>query len=154
MQESKYWLKHWKQWKATLLLLKRTRVEIENDVKAISYNNELPGGNHRSTFDKYAKLMDDLQVYDDHIKIYETLVNHLENCINSLLNKEQRQVVIIYANNPDKGQSAKRELIASHNGFSTASYYRILNESLDLLDTVINIRDSDLIVKQLKKLIL
>lgn len=140
MQESKFYASHWKKWKHTLYLLESTKEDLQSDVKATSYSDELPGGSHKSVFEKYNKLLEQLEVYDQHIKMYRTVINHFEKCLNEKLTKEQRQVVIIYANNPGKGQSNKRELIANQNGYSTASYYRTLEESFKLLDEVLDIK--------------
>ena len=56
MQESKYQVANWKKWKATRNLLASTKTELMNDVKAISYTNELPGGSHKSVAEKAMKL--------------------------------------------------------------------------------------------------
>ena len=42
MKESKYQVLNWKRWKATAILLKETKKELENTTQAISYSNELP----------------------------------------------------------------------------------------------------------------
>lgn len=147
MQESKYQVKHWKKWKATSFLLKQTKKELANNIKAISYDNSLPGGNHKTIFDKYNKLIEQLAEYDKHIEMYDTVVNFLENAIAELLNDEQREVIIIYANFPNKGDSDKRENKALEKGYSRAYYYRVLNEAFDILDSVLIISNrKDIVV--------
>ena len=39
MKESKYQVLNWKRWKATAILLKETKKELENTTQAISYSN-------------------------------------------------------------------------------------------------------------------
>ena len=109
MQESKYQIKNWKKWKATKYLLIQTKNELMNDIKAITYTDELPGGSHKSIADKYNKLIEDVKVYDDYIKAYDVLINRLENAVAELLNEEERELVIIYSNHPFKGDSKSRE---------------------------------------------
>lgn len=143
MQESKYQVTHWKEWKATSLLLKQTKKELANNVKAISYDNSLPGGSHKTIFEKYNRLIEELEKYDKHIMMYDVMINRLENSIATLLNEKQREVIIIYANYPHKGDSDKREAKALEKGYSRTYYYKILNESFDILDTVLSIKDID-----------
>ena len=52
MKESKYQVLNWKRWKATAILLKETKKELENTTQAISYSNELPGGSHKTIYEK------------------------------------------------------------------------------------------------------
>lgn len=137
MQESKFQVMNWKKWKATSLLLKNTKEELQNNIKAISYDNSLPGGPHKTIFEKYNKLIEKLEVYDQHIKMYDTMINQLENCITTLLNEDQRKVIIIYANYPGKGQSDEREKAALEKGYSRSVFYQIANESFQLLDSVL-----------------
>lgn len=144
MQESKFQVMNWKKWKATSLLLKNTKEELQNNIKAISYDNSLPGGPHKTIFEKYNKLIDMLEKYDQHIEMYDTMVNNLENSITSLLNEDQRKVIIIYANYPNKGQSDEREKEALEKGYSRANFYRIANESFEILDSVLKL-NSDVI---------
>lgn len=144
MQESKFQVMNWKKWKATSLLLKNTKEELQNNIKAISYDNSLPRGPHKTIFEKYNKLIDMLEKYDAHIKMYDTMINQLENCITTLLNEDQRKVIIIYANYPNKGQSDEREKEALEKGYSRANFYRIANESFEILDSVLKL-NSDVI---------
>ena len=141
MQESKYQIKNWKKWKATKYLLVQTKNELMNNIKAITYTNELPGGSHKSIADKYNKLIEDVKVYDDYIKAYGFLIDRLENAIATMLNKDQREAVIIYSNNPWKG------------GFSKSSFYDLLNESYNILDSVLDIgcKENTVIIESLEK---
>ena len=100
MKESKYQVLNWKRWKATGILLKETKKELENTTQAISYSNELPGGSHKTIYEKYNKLIENLDKYDEHIKMYDTVVDFLEESITKLLNEKQREVIIIYSNYP------------------------------------------------------
>lgn len=140
MQESKYQVTHWKKWKATSLLLKQTKKELANNVKAISYDNSLPGGSHKTIFEKYNRLTEELEKYDKHIMMYDAMINRLENSIASLLDEKQREVIVIYANFPSKGDSDKRENEALKKGYSIANFYRIARESFEILDTVLSIK--------------
>lgn len=139
MQESKFQVTHWKKWKAISLLLKQTKKELANNAKAISYDNSIPGGSHKTIFEKYNRLIEELEKYDKHIEMYDTVINRLENSIASLLNEKQREVIIIYANFPNKGDSDKRENKALEKGYSVANFYRIASESFEILDTVLSI---------------
>lgn len=135
MQESKYQVSNWKKWKATRNLLASTKNELMNDIKAISYSNELPGGNHRSVIEKYNKLIEDLKIYDDYIRAYDIVINRLEDAITNLLNEEQRIIVLIYANCRD---SKKREEESLKKGISRTDFYRKLSEIFNILDEVLD----------------
>lgn len=134
MQESKYQVANWKKWKATRNLLASTKNELMNDVKAISYTNELPGGSHKSVAEKYNKLIDDLKIYDEYIRAYDVLIFRLENAITNLLNEEQRKILLIYANHPAKGDYRKREDEALLIGLSRSNYYSKLSDIFNILD--------------------
>lgn len=140
MQESKYQVLNWKFWKAMKLTLEQTKRELLDDRKAISYSLEMPGTGHNSVIQRYNKLLDDIKVYDDHIHYYDVVIRRLESCIASLLSQEQRKVIIIYANHPNKGDGIKREQEALENGFSRSKFYEIANESFNILDEVLDIR--------------
>ncbi len=144
MRKSKYYIKNWKRWKASLYSLKETKRDLENNIKAISYDSEMPGGNHKSIFEEYDFVLDELEKYDKHINFYETVINKLERNINVLLTNEQKQVVIIYANHPYYGDYAKREKDAIDNGFSKTAFYDNLNKAFDILDTVLELKDETL----------
>lgn len=147
MQESKFQVTHWKKWKAISLLLKQTKDELSNNIKGISYDDSLPGGSHKTIFEKYNRLIENLEIYDDHIKVYDFMIKRLENAINELLNEKQREAIIIYANFPNKGDSDKRENKALEKGYSRTYYYKILNESFDILDAALStIKDNNEIV--------
>lgn len=139
MQESKYEVINWKKWKMTKELLVRTKNELYRDIKAISYDDSLPGSSNKTVVEKYNKLIEDIEKYDDHIKAYDVMINRLEDAIASLLNEEQREVIIIFANNPKNGDGAKRESEALKKGYSRAKFYDIAKESFDILDSVLNI---------------
>lgn len=150
MQESKYQIKNWKKWKATKYLLVQTKNELMNNIKAITYTNELPGGSHKSIADKYNKLIEDVKVYDDYIKAYDVLINRLENAVAELLNEEERELVIIYSNHPFKGDSKFREEEALKAGYSRTNYYNKISEVFNILDTVL---DTDKGIEYLKSFI-
>lgn len=140
MQESKIQILSWKNWKATKALLEQTKSELMDDRKAIHYSLELPGTGHNDIIKRYNRLLDDVKVYDDHIRFYDVMIRRLESCIASLLNQEQRKVIIIYANNPNKGDGIRREQEALENGFSRTKFYELANEAFNILDSVLNIQ--------------
>ncbi len=144
MKESKYQVLNWKKWKAIAILLKETKRDLENTTQAISYSNELPGSSHKTIFEKYNKLIENIEEYDKHIKMYDTVVNHLENSIRKLLNEKQREVITIYANYPNKGDSNKRTKEAAKKGYSQATFYRIADEAFDILDEVLTLNSKDI----------
>lgn len=139
MQEAKYQIKNWKKWKATKYLLIQTKNELMNNIKAITYTNELPGGSHKSIADKYNKLIEDVKIYDDYINAYGFFINRLENAIATMLNENQRKAVIIYSNNPYKGGYEKRIEEALKTGFSKSYFYDLLTESYEILGSVLDI---------------
>lgn len=153
MQESKYQIKNWKKWKATKYLLIQTKNELMNDIKAIAYTDELPGGSHKSIADKYNKLIEDVKVYDDYIKAYGFFIDRLENAIATMLNKDQREAVIIYSNSPCKGDCEKRISEALKAGFSKSSFYDLLTESYNILDSVLDIgcKENTAVIESLEK---
>lgn len=138
MQESKFQVINWKRWKATKKLLEETRDELRDDRKAISYSIEMPGTGHKSIVQRYNKLIEDIDVYDELICAYNLFIERLEKCIASLLNQEQRIAIIIYANNPNKGESIIREQEALKQGFSRTKFYELINQSFTILDTVLD----------------
>ncbi len=141
MKESKYQVLNWKRWKATGILLKETKKELENTTQAISYSNELPGGSHKTIYEKYNKLIENLDKYDEHIKMYDTVVDFLEESITKLLNEKQREVIIIYSNYPNN--SIERINEAVKKGYSQATFYRIADEAFDILDEVLALKNRD-----------
>ena len=134
MKESKYQVLNWKRWKATAILLKETKKELENTTQAISYSNELPGGSHKTIYEKYNKLIENLDKYD-------TVVDFLEESITKLLNEKQREVIIIYSNYPNN--SIERINEAVKKGYSQATFYRIADEAFDILDEVLALKNRD-----------
>ena len=141
MKESKYQVLNWKRWKATAILLKETKKELENTTQAISYSNELPGGSHKTIYEKYNKLIENLDKYDEHIKMYDTVIDFLEESITKLLNEKQREVIIIYSNYPNN--SIERINEAVKKGYSQATFYRIADEAFDILDEVLALKNRD-----------
>lgn len=139
MQESKFQVIHWKKWKDTLRLLKETKRELQYDVKAISYSNEAIGSSHATVAEKYNKLIEQLNEYDSYITMYDTLIHNLERAIATLLNEEEREVIIIYANFPRKGQSDEREMSALSKGYSRSTFYDIAKQSFDKLDSYLDL---------------
>lgn len=140
MQESKYQVISWKKWKDTKRLLEETRNQLKDDRKAITYSNEMPGTNHLSVIQRYNKILEKTELFDDYIYAYKVVIERLENCIASLLNQEQRKAVIIYANNPGKGESGIREQEALKQGFSRAKFYELINQSFNILDAVLDLK--------------
>lgn len=140
MQESKYQIIHWKAWKDTKRLLEETRDQLKDDRKAITYSNEMPGTNHMSVIQRYNKILEKVETCDDYIYAYKVVIERLENCIATLLNQEQRKAVIIYANNPGKGESLIREQEALKYGFSRAKFYELINQSFNILDMVLDLK--------------
>ncbi|RGG80313.1 hypothetical protein DWW76_12705 [Coprobacillus sp. AF17-11AC] len=140
MQESKYQVINWKKWKDTKRLLEETRDQLKDDRKAITYSNEMPGTNHLSVIQRYNKILEKTELFDDYIYAYKVVIERLENCIASLLNQEQRKAVIIYANNPGKGESGTREQEALKQGFSRAKFYELINQSFNILDAVLDLK--------------
>lgn len=139
MKESKYQVLNWKRWKATAILLKETKKELENTTQAISYSNELPGGSHKTIYEKYNKLIENLDKYDEHIKMYDTVVDFLEESITKLLNEKQREVIIIYSNYPNNSTERINEAVKK--GYSQATFYRIADEAFDILDEVLALKN-------------
>lgn len=139
MQESKYEVINWKKWKMTKELLIKTKNELYRDIKAISYDDSLPGSSNKTVIEKYNKLIENIEKYEDYIKLYDVMINRLEDAIANLLNEKQRTVIIIYANNPNKGDSRKRESEALEKGFSRTYFYELIDESFEILDTVLSI---------------
>lgn len=140
MQESKYQVLNWKFWKSMKATLEATKKDLTDDRRAISYSLEMPGTGHATVIQRYNKLLEDIKVYDDHIHFYDVVIKRLESCIATLLNQEQREVIIIYANHPNKGDSSKREQEALKSGFSRSKFYEIANESFNILDEVLDIK--------------
>ena len=148
MQESKYQVLKWKQWKFIRKLLIEIKHDIAIDKKAISYSLEMPGGNHHDVIKRYNKLIDSRDKYDQYILAYDLILKRVEDSIANLLNKEERTVIIIYSNYPDKGDSFKREEEAMRAGYSRTSFYAIANQAFNKLDKVLDIElkiDNDFI---------
>lgn len=140
MQESKFQIVNWKTWKDTKRLLEITRDELRDDRKGISYSAELPGSGHSSVIARYNKLLDNIDKYNEYIHAYDVILTRLENCVAELLNEEQRKAIIIYANNPGKGESIIREQEALKQGFSRAKFYALINQSFEILDCVLDMK--------------
>ena len=96
---------------------------------------------YRCTVEKYNKLIENLDKYDEHIKMYDTVVDFLEESITKLLNKKQREVIIIYSNYPNN--SIERINEAVKKGYSQATFYRIAEEAFDILDEVLALKNRD-----------
>lgn len=133
MSEAKWELKNWCKWKRTVRLLEETRDQLKDTTQGICINTEeMPGGSHRPVTDKFNKIIEECDKYDEVIKQYNFIIDRLEKALTELLNVEQREVCILYANNRD---SNKREFMAIQVGYPKSTYYRILNESYDILDS-------------------
>lgn len=147
MSEAKWELKNWCKWKRTVRLLEETRDQLKDTTQGICINTEeMPGGAHKPITDKFNKIIEDCEKYDEIIKQYNFIIDRLEKAITELLSEEQRCICIIYANHPNN--SKKREFEAMRKGFVQATYYRILKESFETLDCVLNPFDSKLIVNK------
>jgi uncharacterized protein YifE (UPF0438 family) len=145
MSRAKQDLQDWAGWKRTVSLLQETKALIQNTTLGIRYDtDDMPGGNHQSIHQKMARIIEEVEKYDHVIGQYEFLINRLESGINTLLTKDEKEVVIIYANNQT---SEKREVEALVKGYSRASYYRILDIAIDKLDKVLQPLDTKLILK-------
>lgn len=141
MTEAKYELKNWTRWKRTVQLLEETRNELSDMKKGINIDlYEMPGGNHQPINDKFNKIIEQRDQYDEIIKEYNFFINRLENAIANLLNEEQREICIIYANHPKN--SRKRELEAIKKGYARTTYYEILNNSINILDKYLSVFDN------------
>lgn len=130
-------LKNWVEWKRTIELLEETKEQLIDMRKAISMRNhqELAGGQHLSIHSKMQRVIEECEQYDIVIKEYKFFVNRLEKAINTLLNKDEKDVIIIYVNNPTN--TYKREKLANEKGISRSAYYNLLNSAIDKLNTVI-----------------
>ena len=80
--------------------------------------------------------MDNLEVYDQYIQMYQTVINHLENCINVILDDEEKKAVMIYANYPRYGDGPIRVDEAAKEGMSQAEFHRIAAEAFKKLDAI------------------
>ena len=88
-------------------------------------------------YEKYNKLIENLDKYDEHIKMYDTVIDFLEESITKLLNEKQREVIIIYSNYPNNSIERINE------GYSQATFYRIADEAFDILDEVLALKNRD-----------
>lgn len=126
MKESKYYLQNWKKWKRTVQLLEETRDELMDMKRAIPIGSDnMPGGNHSSVIAKMQKIIEQCDQYDILISNYNFLINSLERAI-TVLNEEEKEVCIIFSNNPDN--SDLREALASKRGYSRSVFYRKLDD--------------------------
>ncbi|MFQ8704852.1 MAG: hypothetical protein ACLR9T_02220 [Thomasclavelia sp.] len=129
MKESKYELKNWKRWKHTLMLLNNTKEQVE--IKKTSLVND----DHSEIIEKTNNLIEECKQYDEIIFYYQFFIERLEHSINDLLNEEEKNCVLIYANDPDN--SSKREYNALEKGISRTTYYKILSNACNKLDKVL-----------------
>lgn len=135
MKESKYYLQNWKKWKRTVQLLEETRDELMDMKRAIPIGSDnMPGGNHSSVIAKMQKIIDQCDQYNILISNYNFLINSLERAI-TVLNEEEKEVCIIFSNNPDN--SDVREAIASKRGYSRSVFYRKLDDVYVKLDRLL-----------------
>lgn len=109
--------------------------------KGININlDEMPGGSHQSVNDKFNKIIEQREQYEEIIREYNFFINRLEKGIANLLNEEQREICIIYANYPNN--SRRRELEAIKKGYARTTYYEILNTSIDILNKYLCVLDN------------
>lgn len=133
MTEAKYELRNWTRWKRTVQLLEETRDQLADMKQGVNLNlNEMPGGNHEPINQKFNEIIKQRDEYNDIIEEYYFFIDRLEKAITTLLNEEQREICIIYANYPNN--SKKREFEALKKGYARATYYNILNDSIEILD--------------------
>lgn len=135
-ENSKSAVLKWKSWKHKLYLLEQTKRQLQVNIRSTNFSEELPGGSHVSVFQEYQKLLDNLEVYDRYIQMYQTVINHLENCINVILDDEEKKVVMIYANYPRYGDGPIRVDEAAKEGMSQAEFHRIAAEAFKKLDAI------------------
>lgn len=102
--------------------------------KAISYSPEMPGF-HATIFQEYNVLLEKTNDYDTCIEVYDTIIYILEKAINELLDSKHKEVIDIYMNNNSDKLRIKKALVK---GYSQSNFYKLLNESLEILDTAIN----------------
>ena len=109
--------------------LKETKEQLLDKRKAISYSPEIPGC-HSTIFQEYNKLLEKTEDYDKCIEVYDTYIYILEKAINDLLDERHKEIIDIYRNNTsDKLRISK----AMQKGYSQANFYKLLNESLDII---------------------
>ena len=90
---------------------------------------EIPGY-HSTIFQEYNKLLEKTEDYDKCIEVYDTYIYILEKAINDLLDERHKEIIDIYRNNTsDKLRISK----AMQKGYSQANFYKLLNESLDII---------------------
>lgn len=136
MSRAKQYLQDWASWKRTVNLLQETKVQLQNTTLGIRYDtDDMPGGNHQSVHQKMARIIAETDKYDHVINQYKFLIDKLETAINTLLTKDERRVVIIYANHQT---SKKREVEALGNGYSRTVYYELLQNAIGKLDKVLD----------------
>lgn len=134
MNEAKFQVFNLKKWKSNKQILESTKEEIIDDRRSIIFSPELPGHGHADVIKRYNNILHNVDVYNDHIHAYEVVIKRLELCINKLLNIEQKEVIEIYIDNPDKGDSLKREHIALEKGYSRTKFYDLANQSFKILN--------------------
>lgn len=147
MNEAKWELNNLNKWKKTVKLLEETKDDLRDMRVAIVIDpNSLPGGSaHETVFNKMNRIVEQCANYDVIIKNYNFMINRIEKAMDELLNVEQKEVCYIYAN---YSESIERESVASKKGYTRASYYRILNKSLEILNEALLPSDTNLRLKQ------
>ena len=136
MNEAKYELKNWKKWKRTVQLLEETRDQLKDMKKGINIDPfSMPGSGHKSTIEQMDKIIEQCEQYDQLIEYYNFFINRLEKALTELLDETQREVCLIYANYKNFRQ---KEFEAIKKGYTTPTFYRILNDSCNLLNTVLS----------------
>lgn len=138
MNEAKFQVFNLKKWKLNKQLLESTKEEIMDDRKSIAYSLDLPGKGHGDVIKRYNNLIHNIDMYNDYIHAYDVIIKRLEQCINKLLNAEQKEIIGIYINNPNKGDSLKRENIALDKGYSRTKFYDLANQSFKILNEALN----------------
>ena len=128
-EDVKFKISKLKDWKRLSKFLKETKEELLDKRKGISYSPEMPGY-HSTIFQEYNKLLEKTEDYDKCIEVYDTYIHILERAMNDLLDEKHKEVIDIYINNAsDKLRVSK----AIENGYSQAIFYKLLNESLDII---------------------
>lgn len=149
MNEAKYELKNWKKWKRTVQLLEETRDQLKDMKKGINIDPfSMPGSGHKNTIEQMDKIIEQCEQYDQLIEYYNFFINRLEKALIELLDETQREVCLIYAN---YAFYKKREYVALTKGYSKTNFYKILKDSMELLNNVLEPFGKNLGVNSNKK---
>lgn len=129
MNEARYELKNYNQWKTTIKQLHEAKEELYNTKHSTSIicNNDT-----KRVINHFNHIIHQIEQYDELIKEYCFFINRLERAIKLLLNEEQKEICMIYANYPNNAN--KREFEALERGYTRSTYYNILNKAVHTLN--------------------